>query len=258
MILVADVGNTNTKFALYPPGADEVDAVWRVSTSRERTPDEWGALLASLFAAAGRRPETVKAIALASVVPVATRWLVAACRALFGAEPVVLAGDGALGIPVRTDNPAETGVDRVVNALAAARAYGTPTIVVDCGTATKFDAVAADGSFLGGAIGPGLGPALDALAGRAARLYAVELVAPPAAIGRNTVEAIQSGVVLGYLALCDGMIRRIREELGEARVIATGGAGAILAEHLPIVERYDPMLTFAGILGAYRHLTRPT
>jgi type III pantothenate kinase len=255
MLLAVDVGNTITKLALCPPSGEAVEHTWRVGTDRARTPDEWHALLASLFAVTGTRLEAVGAVVVASVVPSVTRSVATACRDRLGVEPLLLASTDDLGIEVRTELVAETGIDRVLNALAAERTLGGPAIVVDCGTATKFDAVSTDGAFVGGAIGPGLALTLEALAGRAARLYAVELVAPPTSIGRNTIQSIQSGVVLGYLAMCEGMIRKISAELGGARVVATGGAGAILAEHSTLVERYDAMLTMSGILAAYRRLT---
>jgi type III pantothenate kinase len=259
MLLAVDVGNTNTKFGLFRTGGETPSALWRVSSSRERTMDEWQALLTALLATASVSLGDVSAVAIASVVPPVTRSLERLFRDRLGVDPTVLTSDQDLGIRVATEVPAETGVDRVLNGLAAFHAFGGPLVVVDGGTATKFDAVSADGTFLGGAIGPGLTLTLDTLSGRAARLYTVELVAPPRAIGTNTVAAIQSGVVLGYLAMCEGMIRRVRDELGDdPTVVATGGSGALIAEHLPIVATHMPTLTLEGILVAFRRLTGST
>ena len=259
MLLAVDVGNTNTKIGLCRTGGGSPAEIWRVSTNRERTSDEWQTLLAALLATASTSLDDVSAVAIASVVPPVTRRLEQVFRDRLGVDSIVLTSDQDLGIRVGTEHPAETGIDRVVNGLAAFRAFGGPVVVVDGGTATKIDAVSADGPFLGGAIGPGLTLTIDALAGRAARLYAVELVAPPRAIGTSTTAAIQSGVVLGYLSMCDGMIRRIRDELGgEPKVVTTGGSGALIAEHLSVVDAHVPMLTMEGILAAYRRLTGAT
>jgi type III pantothenate kinase len=256
MLLAFDVGNSNTKVGLSLDGIEMPSELWRVSTSRERTPDEWQAMLAQLLAGASADLGNVSAVAIASVVPSVTRSLEHLFRDRFGVDPTVMSSEQDLGIRVATDVPAETGIDRVLNGLAALCAFGGPVVVIDGGTATKFDAVCADGAFLGGAIGPGLALMIETLAGRAARLYSVELVAPPRAIGTNTVAAIQSGVVLGYLAMCDGMIRRVRDELGgEPKVVTTGGSGALIAQHLPIVDAHAPNLTMQGILAAYRRLT---
>ena len=255
MLLAIDVGNSNTKLALVGTERWTPVETWRTSTDPQRMPDEWHALLASLVTAAGRRLDAISAVAIASVSPIVTRWLDALCRNRLGIEPVVLKSDQDLGIPIRTEAPWETGIDRVLNGLAAFRRVGGAVVVVDCGTATKFDAVGADGAFLGGAIAPGMGLMLDGLANRAARLFAVELLPPARSLGTNTVASLQSGVVLGYLSLCEGMIRRITSETGADRVIATGGAGAIVAEHLPIVSGYEPLLTTEGIVAAYRRIS---
>lgn len=259
MLLVVDVGNTYTKFGLYRNGDGPPSDTWRVSTSRERTPHEWQALLGMLLSEGSLSLNDVSAVAIASVVPSVTRSLERLFRERGKIDPVVLTSDRDLGLRVATEVPAETGIDRVLNGLAAFRAFGGPVVVVDGGTATKFDAVSADGAFVGGAIGPGLTVTLDTLAGRAARLYSVELVAPPRAIGVNTISAIQSGVVLGYLAMCEGMIRRVRDELGGGpRIVTTGGSGALIAEHLPLVDAHVPTLTMEGIVAAFRHLTGST
>jgi type III pantothenate kinase len=253
MLLVVDVGNSRVKLGLATEDESDFVRVWRVATARDRTPDEWLGLLNTLFSSSSVELAAVSGVAIASVVPAVTRWLATACRERLGIEPLVLVSDPFVGLSVATDQPAETGIDRVVNAFAAYTRRGGPTVVVDAGTATKIDAVTADGRFLGGAIAPGIGLTLDALAGRAVRLYAVELLPPATAIGRNTVAALQSGVVLGYLELCAGMIRRVKAELGgEPHVFVTGGDGHIIAENLPEIDEYDPRLTLEGIALAYR------
>jgi type III pantothenate kinase len=252
MLLALDVGNTNTKFAMLGPDEDRPAEPRRVRSARERTPDEWQALMASLLNVDGRRLDELSDVVIASVVPAVTRALIATCRDRLRIEPVVLTSEIDVGLRVATDAPAETGIDRVMNGLAAFHRLGGPVVVVDCGTATKFDAVTADGAFVGGAIGPGLEAMLDALAGRAARLYAVELAPPVRAIGTNTVASIQSGLVLGFLSLCEGMIRRVADEIGAERVIATGGGGEFIAAQLSAVTQHVPGLTLEGIVAAYR------
>ena len=253
MLLAVDIGNSQVKLGLISAEGRDFARVWRVATVRERTPDEWHSLLASLCSSSGVDLAAVSGVAIASVVPSVTRWLAGASRERLGVEPLVLVSDPFPWLRVATDQPAETGIDRVVNALAAYTNLGGPVVVVDAGTATKIDAVTEDGRFLGGSIAPGIGLTLDALAGRAARLYAVELVPPPTAIGPNTIAALQSGVVLGYLELCAGMIRRVKAELGgQVRVVVTGGGGGLIADHLPGIDEFNPRLTLEGVALAYR------
>src|SRR5579884_1144982 len=213
MLLAMDVGNTNTVFGLYEVESGRLVASWRAATRRDRMPDEWYALLAPLFAAAGHNPAEVTAVIISSVVPALTTWLTRMSRDRLGVEPVIVGVDLDLGVRVRTDNPREVGADRLVNAVAAFDRYGGPAIVVDFGTATTFDVISREGDYLGGAIAPGLVISMEALAGRTAKLPAVELRLPEKAIGTNTVTSLQSGLVLGYLAMLEGMILRIRGEL---------------------------------------------
>lgn len=253
MMLAIDVGNTNTKIALCDAAGLDVVATWRISSLRDRMPDEWYAILTSLLRTVDHRGELVTAVAISSVVPSITTWLAEMCRRRLDVDPLLISTDQDLGIEIVTDHPSETGIDRVVNGVAAFTRFGGPVIVVDCGTATKFDVVSEEGQFLGGAIAPGLALSLDALTGRAARLYAVSLTPPDRAVGTNTVTSIQSGVVLGYLALCDGMITRIRAEVGaDTTVVATGGAARMVSEALPAISEYVPSLTLDGIRAIYR------
>jgi type III pantothenate kinase len=255
MLLAVDVGNTNTKIALCDQRGDRMFATWRISSLRDRMPDEWFAILVSLLRTEGKRTEDVTGVAISSVVPGITTWLTEMCRRRIKVEPVVLASTQDLGLTILTEQPSETGIDRVINGVAAFARFGGPVVIVDCGTATKFDVVNAAGAFVGGAIAPGLEISLNALTGRAARLYAVSVDLPERAIGTSTVASIQSGVVLGYVALCEGMIRRILDEVGSgATVVATGGAADLVRRSIPAIAEYVPSLTLDGIRAAYQRL----
>jgi type III pantothenate kinase len=253
MLLAIDVGNTNAVFGLSAANDVPFRAVWRLASDRNRTADEWRALLTPLFASVGPEGNAVDGVALSSVVPAITSALVGFARSVFAVEPLVVGPHLDLGIGVRTDSPGETGSDRIVNAAAAYARFGGPTIVVDLGTATKIEAITDRGDYLGGVIAPGIGLTLDALATRTARLYAVELVRPPRAIGTNTVAAVQSGVVEGHLAMIEGMIRRVAGELGGARaVVLTGGFAETLAGVPETFTDYVPTLTLDGLRLIYQ------
>jgi type III pantothenate kinase len=248
VLLVVDIGNTNTVCGLYRPGEERATDTWRISTERDRMPDEWYAALVPFFGASGLAPKDVTAVAVSSVVPSVTRWFGAMCRERLRLEPLIVGTHLDLGIRVAIDNPAEAGTDRLVNSVAAFARYGGPAIVVDFGTSTNFDVVSAAGDYLGGALAPGMNISFEALAGRAARLFAVELRLPERAIGSNTVAALQSGVVLGYLAMLEGMIGRIRDELGgRATVVVTGGYAELFAAASPAIDHFDPDLTIDGL-----------
>ena len=256
MLLAIDVGNTNTKIALCDQPGDQIVASWRISSLRDRMPDEWFAILSSLLRTEGKRADDVTGVAISSVVPGITTWLTEMCRRRINVEPVILSSTQDLGLTILTENPSETGIDRVINGVAAYARFGGPVLIVDCGTATKFDVVNETGEFIGGAIAPGLEISLNALTGRAARLYAVSMEVPERAIGNSTISSIQSGVVLGYLALCEGMINRILGEVGgSATVVATGGAADLVRRSIPTITEHVPSLTLDGIRAAYRRLT---
>jgi len=252
MLLALDVGNTNITIGLFRNGA--LAATRRAATARRASADELEHLLGALLALDDASFADVSAVVCASVVPSVTDALetVAARRE----RPLLVATAGTVPIAIRTDRPADVGPDRLVNALAVARIHGTPAIVVDLGTATTFDCVAGDGAFVGGAIAPGLELGLDALAAGTARLPRVDLRAPDRAIGRDTVGAIQSGAILGYQALVEGLLGRIRRELaessavapGDVRVILTGGLSATAwARAIEAVDAIDPDLTLKGL-----------
>lgn len=252
MLLTIDVGNTNVVVGLWPGGEDpareEICASWRFASVRERTPDEWHAVFEPLVLAALGETGHISGVVMSSVVPAITRAIHRWARDRLGFEPLHVSPDLELGIQVRTDAPHETGADRIANCAAAYARFGGPTIVVDAGTATKIEAITADGVFVGGVIAPGPGVTLEALASRAARLYAVELRLPETAIGRNTVSAVQSGVVAGHLALIEGMVSRVRDELGGARhIVLTGGFADIFAPAKSCFTDYVPHLTLIGL-----------
>jgi type III pantothenate kinase len=250
MLLVVDIGNTNTVLGLYRDGGWV--AHWRIASDRAKMPDEYAILVRGLFDFQDLAWPDVSGVALASVVPPLTGTFVEMCQRYLGHEPLVVTSEVKTGVRVLTDHPAEVGADRIINALAAHRLYGAPAIVVDLGTATTFDAVSAEGDYLGGAIAPGLGIAAEALFSRTAKLPRIQLIAPPAAIGRNTVHAMQSGLILGYVGLIEGLVARIRAELGgQANVIATGGLAPVLAQETSVIEVVDPMLTLEGLRLIY-------
>lgn len=252
MLLVVDVGNTNTVFGLFEDTGTDLRTTARMSTRRDRMPDEWYAILAPVLASASVSTSDIDAMVISSVVPSVTRWLVEMGELRLDVAPMVVSIDLDLGIGIDYPQPREIGADRLVNSLAAWTRYGAPLISIDFGTAINFDIVDHRGNYIGGALAPGLFVALEAMTSRAARLFNVELIMPPTAIARSTTEAIQSGLMLGYLSLLEGMIQRIREELvGEPTVIVTGGYGEIFAEASPLIDAWEPNLTIEGLRLVY-------
>ncbi|MGI8914689.1 MAG: type III pantothenate kinase [Chloroflexota bacterium] len=257
MLLAVDVGNSDSVFGLF--AGEELQAHWRLQTDLHRLADEWGVLLLGLLASAGLRREEVTQAVVASVVPPVTPALAQALARHLCCPTLVVGREHVPEVPIDVEEPGSVGVDRLVNVLAARAGTSGALIIVDFGTATTFDAVSVDGAFLGGAIAPGLGIAAEALFARAALLPRIALVAPPAAIGRNTVTNMQSGIVLGYAALVEGMITRMRQELGgQATAIATGGWAETLAAVCPAIERVAPALTLDGLRLVWEHLARRT
>ena len=250
MLLGIDVGNSNIVLGVFD-GA-ELRASWRVQTRILATSDEYEVLVGGLFGAADLDPATIDGVAVASVVPPLTAAFADLASRMFGCLPLVVDAGIKTGVKVRYDSPRDVGADRVVNAAAVCSHYGTPACIIDFGTGTTFDAINAAGEYLGGAIAPGLEISLQALAGRTARLPNVELKPPPAAIGRNTVHAMQSGLLFGYVALVEGMVERFRGELGPGmRVIGTGGLADAIAAETTVIERIDPWLTLKGLRIVY-------
>jgi type III pantothenate kinase len=250
MLLAIDIGNTNITFGLYD--GETLGPRWRIRTIHEKMPDEYGILLDQLFRHRGTSVDQVSGVAVASVVPPLTPIFEQVSREYLGQEPLVVDAGVRTGVRIRYDNPRDVGADRVVDAAAVRALYGTPACVVDFGTATTFDALSADGDYLGGAIAPGVGIAAQALFERTAKLPRVELTRPPAAIGRNTVHSIQSGLLYGYVGLVEGVVARFKAELGPGtRIIATGGLAEIIARETDVIDVVDPWLTLHGLRIVY-------
>jgi type III pantothenate kinase len=246
MLLAIDIGNTNITLGLY--NDESLGPRWRVATDHERMPDEFGLQFVGFMSHAGVQPQEITGICLASVVPPLTGKIVEACRRYLGPDPLVVDAGTKTGVRIRYEDPRAVGADRIVDAAAVKELYSCPACVVDFGTATTFDAISAEGDYLGGAIAPGIGIAAEALFHRTAKLPRVELLRPPTAIGRNTVHAMQSGLLFGYVALVEGMVRRFRGELGsEMRVIATGGLAEVVARETDVLEIIAPWLTLDGL-----------
>lgn len=247
MLLAVDVGNTQTVIGLF----DESTRLhtWRIASDTTRTADELEIVIVELFARRKFNPNNISTVIVASVVPHLTAAWELLALSMTGV-PAKTVGPGLkTGLPIAIKNPHEVGADRIANAVAALRSYGTPVIVVDFGTATNIDVVSDDGRYLGGVISPGLETSADALFSRAARLSAIDLEAPATALGTSTKHAIQSGLIFGEAAKIDGLVRRIHQELGsEAPVVATGGLAGLIAPHCEVVNHVNVDLTIDGLL----------
>ncbi len=247
MLLALDIGNTNITLGVFE--GERLRATWRLSPDPRRPADEYAIPVLGLLRAEGIAPDDITEAVLASVVPDMVPVFEQLCRRYFGLSPLVVGTGTRTGVRILYENPRDVGADRVCDVVAALKLYGPPPlIIVDLGTATVFDAVDANGDYLGGAIAPGIGIASEALFERAAKLYRVELERPKAVIGRNTVTAIQSGVLYGYVELVEGMVRRFREELGgSATVIGTGGWAQRLSKVTHVFDHVDTELTLVGL-----------
>jgi type III pantothenate kinase len=250
MLLAIDVGNTNIVLGVFEDG--RLGASWRLATLRERTADELGILTTGLLAYGRIDKAAITGIVIASVVPPLTGTILEMTARYFGHTPLVVDGEVKTGMPVRYDTPADVGADRIVNGIGAFEKYGRPSgrpvIVVDFGTATTFDAISSRGEYLGGVIAPGVQISADALFQRAARLPRVDVRKPPAVIGRTTVASMQAGLFYGYVSLVEGIVRRMRAELGEdAACVATGGLAEMIAPETSVIEAVDAELTLNGL-----------
>jgi type III pantothenate kinase len=215
-------------------------------------PDEYGAILLKLLRVAGISPDRIHRVAMASVVPPITGTLADACRQVLSCEPMIIDASTKTGVRVLYDDPGQVGADRIVDAAAVFKLYGGPACIIDFGTATTFDAISLDGDYLGGAIAPGIRIAADALFQRASKLPRIDLHLPPAAIGRNTVHSLQSGLLLGYIGLVEGIVHRFQQELGsETKVVATGGLAETIAKQTSIISILAPWLTLDGLRIIY-------
>jgi type III pantothenate kinase len=246
LLLVVDAGNTNTVFGVWR--GERLERDFRLRTDVERTSDEYGALLLTLFERARIDPAEVGAVVISSVVPPLHTTLLRLGRDYFGHEPLFVEPGVRTGMPIRYDNPAEVGADRIVNALAARELYGAPVVVVDFGTATTFDVVNRKGEYVGGIIAPGILISAEALFAHASRLYRVDIQRPERLVGRNTAAAMQAGIYHGYVGLVDGILERLREEIpGLEEIVATGGQAEIVASGSRHIRRVEPLLTLIGL-----------
>jgi type III pantothenate kinase len=246
MLLAVDVGNTQTVLGLYD--RDRLIESWRVATEAERTGDEVAALVTRLLELRDLAFEDVTGVCLSSSVPLLVRAYVDVAER-YARAPILVLGPGTrTGLPILYDDPREVGPDRIANAVAARERYGAPCIVVDFGTSTNFDAVSNGGEFVGGVLAPGIETSMEALFQRAARLTKVEFAEPRSVIGKTTASALQSGVVYGFAGQVDGIVKRMRGELGDtAPVIATGGLAELIAPHSETIDRVDSLLTLEGL-----------
>ncbi|MCX7780956.1 MAG: type III pantothenate kinase [Negativicutes bacterium] len=250
MLLVFDVGNTNIVLGVYQ--GDKLLVNWRVSTDRQKTADEYGMLIHSLFQFRGIEMKEIKAVVISSVVPPLVVPLSRMCQRYFGVEPLVVGPGVKTGICIKYENPREVGADRIVNAVAAFQKYGGPLIIVDFGTATTFCAIAENGDYLGGAIAPGIGISTEALFQRAAKLPRIELAKPKHVICRNTVSSMQSGIIFGFVGQVDEIVRRMKAEMGvPLKVIATGGLANLIAQESQCIDIVEPFLTLEGLRLIY-------
>lgn len=261
MLLAIDVGNSNIVMGLYrlsnepasgEAGAAELAATWRITTPAQQTPDEFGVLLRNLFDLRGLKLEVVDGVAISSVVPPLDSMLRQVCEQYFHFRPLFIEPGVRTGLPVLTDNPCEVGADRIVNCVAAFERFGGPSIVVDMGTATTFDAISKKGEFIGGSIAPGLGISAEALFAQAARLPRIEVRKPAKVIGTGTVDNIQIGLYYGYIGLVDGILERMIAEMGPAtKTVATGGLAKLIAGGSKYIGAVDEMLTLTGLRIIY-------
>lgn len=250
MLLTIDIGNTNTKIGAYV-GADLI-AHWRVATERLKLADEYAVLINNLFRISGLDIRHVDGCAVACVVPPLTNQFRELCRQYMRVEPVIVEPGMETGLIYQIDTPNELGADRKANSVAAYQRHGGPVIAIAFGTATAFDVIDAGGVYIGGAIAPGIGISADALFRMAARLYQVELVRPPGVIGKNTVHYMQSGLILGYAGLVEGLVQRMQHELGgPCTVVATGGLAEVIAGETEAITVVEPYLTLEGLRLIY-------
>jgi type III pantothenate kinase len=258
LLVAIDVGNTQTVVGLFGPGdgpagsGPELMYHWRLATVANRTADELALLIDQLFQLRGLDPEEViTGMAVASVVPRLRTALREMADKWFKVNTVIVEPGVRTGMPIHYDNPKEVGADRIADAVAAFERYGGPTIVIDFGTATTFEVVSERGEYLGGVILPGIEISLEALFARAALLPRVELIEPRSVLAKNTVESVQSGVIYGFAAQVDGLCRRLEDELGPCRVVATGGLAGLIGPYSAAIEHHDPWLTLDGLRIIY-------
>lgn len=250
MLLVIDIGNTNIKMAVYE--GETLVNYWRILTERLKLADEYGMAVFNLFEMAGLKLEHINGCVISSVVPPLTKQFRNMVQRYIQIEPIFVSPDVYTGLSYKIDTPHELGSDRIANSLAAYHRWGGPVIAIALGTATALDVITADGEYIGGAIAPGIGISADALFRAAARLFQVDLVRPPHVIGKNTTHYIQSGLILGYTGLVEGLVTRMQNELGgPCKVIATGGLADVIAGETEVITAVEPYLTLEGLRLVY-------
>ncbi len=250
MLLAIDIGNTRIAVGVFK--GKEMFTTLGIATNLHCMAGEYAVLLSNMLLYHGVNTSELKGAIICSVVPPVLTTFEDLCQRYLKLSPLVVGSGIKTGVRIALDNPREAGADRIVNAVAAHRLYGGPIIIIDFGTATTFDVIAKDGDYLGGAIAPGMEVAAEALFMRAAQLPRVEMVRPKHVIGKNTVTALQSGMVFGYIGLVEGLIARLREEIeGDAKIIATGGYADIIAREIPLIEVINPDLTLIGLRLIY-------
>ncbi|WP_405105871.1 type III pantothenate kinase [Paenibacillus sp. FSL K6-1217] len=251
MILVVDIGNTNIVLGVYR--GSELLHHFRLSTARQSTVDEYGVMIHNLFSMSNLSFRDVEGVIISSVVPPLVQVIVEMCVKFIGKDPLLVGPGIKTGLNLRYENPREVGADRIVNAVAAIEQYKCPLVVVDFGTATTFDCIDAGANYLGGAIVPGLGISTEALYLRASKLPRIELEKPKKVIGRNTVHAMQAGIIFGYAGQVEGIVRRIKQEMNAPvlKVIATGGLASLIASETECIDEVNPMLTLEGLRIIY-------
>lgn len=246
MLLVIDVGNTNIVLGIFK--GKKLVRSWRIATNKDKTADEYGIQVRVLFEYSNIRYEDIDAIIVSSVVPPVMPALEGMAVKYFSIKPLVVGPGVKTAMPIRYDNPKEVGADRIVNAIAAYELYGGPLIVVDFGTATTFDAISANGEYLGGAIAPGIGISTEALYTKAAKLPRIELAKPKMVIGKNTVASMQAGIIYGFVGQTDGIVSRMKKEMGgKAIVVATGGLAELISKESRNIDKINPNLTLEGL-----------
>lgn len=256
MILVVDVGNTNIVLGVYKN--DKLIKNWRISTNKNKTEDDYGIELRVLFEYAQLKMEEVRGIVISSVVPPLMGALERMAVSYFGIAPLIVGPGIKTNVPIKYDNPREVGADRIVNAVAAIELYGGPLIIVDFGTATTFCAINHEGIYMGGAIAPGIGISTEALVSHAAKLPRIELIKPRTVIGKNTINSMQSGIIYGYVGQVDGIVQRMKEEMGRnPKVIATGGLAELISQESKTIDIVNPNLTLEGLRILHHRNKRP-
>jgi len=250
MIFVIDVGNTNIVLGVYED--EELKFHWRITTSRDKTEDEFGMIIKDLFSHVNLSFSQIDGIIISSVVPPIMFALEKMCTKYFNHKPMIIGPGMKTGLNIKYDNPKEVGADRIVNAVAAIQEYGSPLIIVDFGTATTYCYINEEKQYMGGAIAPGIGISTEALYTRASKLPRIEITKPTQVVGKNTVSAMQAGIFFGYVGQVDGIVERMKEQSNEnPTVIATGGLATLIAKESKTIDVVDPFLTLRGLQLIY-------